>query len=427
MKNLMLSVLLMCVGNISCARSGDELSSWSGSITDSAGIAMVTNPETGAWGEASPWRIQEELRIGSTGGDPNYQFGQIVGIATGGVGQIFVLDQQAAQVRVFDSTGTFERTFGKPGGGPGEIHPQGATALLHGPADTMFVVDMRNGKVLRFLEDGSEAGSYRLDFTSGIPVRWDVMSDGSVVSQLRKFAPPNQPVADTMDVIVSRNTDGSIRDTIMSMPAGKTFTSRGGAPEFHFFSAEPIWALARPSGVWFGVNDTYRIRLYDAEGELSRIITKPFERSAITEDDEEVVTQTVERLWGEAGLPPQAVARLKSAINFAEFFPAYLQILSGPAGTLWVQHLRVPRDLDDEEKKNFNPLLSMGAPDWDIFDAQGRFLGVLSLPDRFQPLRFAENRVYGVWRDDLDVQYVLALRIMGGNGDTGLIQIGGGN
>ena len=47
-------------------------------------------------------------------------------------------------------------------------------------------------------------------------------------------------------------------------------------------------------------------------------------------------------------------------------------------------------------------------------DREGKFLGVVTMPSRFQPRLFHEDKIYGVWRDDLDVQYVMRLRIVSG-------------
>jgi hypothetical protein len=55
----------------------------------------------------------------------------------------------------------------------------------------------------------------------------------------------------------------------------------------------------------------------------------------------------------------------------------------------------------------------VGSPDWDVFDAQGRFLGVVNTPAGFTPRVFGGDKIYGVWRDELDVQYVVRLRIVG--------------
>ena len=62
----------------------------------------------------------------------------------------------------------------------------------------------------------------------------------------------------------------------------------------------------------------------------------------------------------------------------------------------------------------------MGGQDWDVFDAAGRYLGVVTMPPDFAPMVFLHDQIYGVWRDELDVQYVLRLRIVGdlGTGAT---------
>jgi hypothetical protein len=64
----------------------------------------------------------------------------------------------------------------------------------------------------------------------------------------------------------------------------------------------------------------------------------------------------------------------------------------------------------------YDPLdatMDEGSPDWSVFDREGRYLGVVRMPDRFKPMVFRGDEIYGVWRDDLDVQYVLRLRILG--------------
>ena len=109
---------------------------------------------------------------------------------------------------------------------------------------------------------------------------------------------------------------------------------------------------------------------------------------------------------------------LLSRVSFADTYPAYLLFLAGPDGTLWVQHLRPPSTLTPDELTKFNPL-SLGDSTWDVLDSDGRFLGQIEMPERFQPLEIQDGRVIGIWRDDLDVQYVLILNIDGvGGGDA---------
>jgi len=40
-------------------------------------------------------------------------------------------------------------------------------------------------------------------------------------------------------------------------------------------------------------------------------------------------------------------------------------------------------------------------------------MGVLDMPHRFQPFTFEGDLVYGIWRDEFDVQYVRVMRVVG--------------
>jgi hypothetical protein len=62
---------------------------------------------------------------------------------------------------------------------------------------------------------------------------------------------------------------------------------------------------------------------------------------------------------------------------------------------------------------SYNPQLDFGSRTWDVFDAEGRYLGVVNMPLRFQPVRFLGNVIYGIQRDELDVQYVVKLQVVG--------------
>ena len=110
---------------------------------------------------------------------------------------------------------------------------------------------------------------------------------------------------------------------------------------------------------------------------------------------------------------PEQAEIVKSTFNFAEFFPAFLQMMPGPGGSLWVQRVQEPTGMTAEEREVWNPLLDLGATEWDILDAEGRYLGVLDVPHRFQPVTFEGDLVYGIWRDEFDVQYVRVMRVVG--------------
>jgi hypothetical protein len=398
---------------VAAACGGDRSAQWEGSVTDSAGVAIVQNTATGLWGPDEGWRLTEELRIGTAEGEPEYQFGQIQpasSIAIASDGRIVVLDAQGRHIKVFGPDGKYLKTIGGPGGGPGEIGA-GASAVLMAPGDTIVLSDIGNQRMNLYQLDGTFVRSTALNFAEGIPFRWESTSDGRIIAQFRRLAFPGSTQApDSMDALVAWQLDGSLGDTLMRVPSGKTLSFAGGAPQVTVFSPEPSWALLGDR-VLYGVSDRYRVGVYGAGGQLERIVEKPFELSPVTEDDQQTYRDLIGETASAQGAPPQAIQQFLSTLKFEEQYPAFAQLLGGVDGTIWVQRFRTPSSLTEEERKGFNPQYDLLAPDWDVFDSEGRFLGVVRMPPRFQPVRFLGTDIYGIQRDELDVQYVVKLAI----------------
>lgn len=402
------------VGPLLCwaiAACGGATGEWAGTVTDSAGVAIVQNPATGLWRGSSEWRVEETLRIGTAEGDPNYQFGTIAGLDVGADGSIYVLDQQAQHVRVYDSNGVYVRTIGRPGNGPGELS-QAAGPVLVGRGDTVFVADGMNQRVNRYLPDGTPVGSFALPMTSGIATRWAHMPGGRFAQEQRPIPMPIPGAQSTRMVhaVLVRGTDGAVLDTLLHLPEGKTIQAQGGSMQVRVFETEPLWDVWPDGSSASGVSTDYRIEIRGPDGRLERIVKRPFERQPVTQADQQTIRQALERLLEQQGAPPVARQMLLQSLTFAEHYPAFANLMAGPAGTLWVQHVQTAADVAASGEID---LQDLGAANWDVFDAEGRYLGVVRFPDRFNPMRFVGNDVYGVWRDELDVQHVMRLRVVG--------------
>ena len=393
-----------------CGGEAGGAADWAGTVEDSAGVTLVKNTLTPLWGEGDAWVLEEVMTIGEAAGDPDYQFGQIA-VTTDG--KIVLVDQQAQHLKVFGVDGMYERTIGQAGSGPGEFGP-GVGPILLGRADTLIVPDLGNQRVNILRSDGSEPTSFRMSFEQGIPARWDMTETRDLVYQLRSLNLPNTEQRDTLDLIVTASYAGEMLDTLMTPRRGESLTfGEDGQPIRMIFSPEPVWSMVGADGLCFAVNDVFRLNMYDALGNLNRIVTLPTERKPVTDADIEFFMQTVDRLLNEQGVPPEQAEIVKSTFNFADFFPAFLQMMPGPNGSLWVQRVQEPTGMTPEELEAWNPLLDLGASEWEILDAEGRYLGVLDMPHRFQPFTFEGDLVYGIWRDEFDVQYVRVMRVVG--------------
>jgi len=399
-------------------------SGWMGTVRDSAGVQIVENTLESIWSVSDQWTLEEELRIGTIEGDPDYQFGAIGFIAVDSHDRIFVIDAMAQHVKVYSPDGRYEQTIGRPGSGPGELG-QSAIQIFMGPGDTLIVPDLANQRINRYAPDGTSLGSSRLEIEKGLPLAINATRSGVIVEQLRPLALPDQPVRDTMDAIVRLAADGTVLDTLKKFKGGKSFSLAGPNPELTLFAAEPAWQIMEDMRLCFGVNDDYSIEVYSPDGVLERIIRKPFTQTPVSEADQELMVEAMVELWTSAGVPPQAIPRLRQIISFGEYYPAFAGIQRGPGGTMWVQHIQSPSELTEEERKVFNFIEDIGAKDWDVFDVEGRFLGVVTMPPRFSPRTIVGNKMYGVFRDDLDVQYAVRMRIVGVEfDDTGAIVLG---
>jgi hypothetical protein len=402
--------------------------SWTGTVTDSAGVAIVENPATGMWSSSSQWSLEQELKIGSIEGDPEYQFGQVGFIAVDSRDRMFVIDAQAQEIRVFSPDGEYVQTIGRPGSGPGELGPQAIT-LYMGPGDTLLVPDLGQQRVNRYAADGTSLGSFRLALENGLPMAINATRSGVIVEQVRPLSLPDRPATDSMDMLVQLGTDGSVLDTLKRFPPGGTINlANPNSPEVTVFTAEPVWQIANDMTLCFGVSDEYSIGMYSPDGTLERVIRKPFEVTPITERDQEMMWTFFEEQL-RANVPPQAyseaIQRMRSVIHFADHYPIFAGVQFGPNKSVWVQHIQSPSGLSEEQLKEWNFIEDIGSPDWDVFDAQGRYLGVVTMPARFAPRAFVDNKIYGVWRDELDVQYVTRMRIVGvDDSDTGAIELG---
>ena len=119
--------------------------------TETIGDTSVVRTVSGSvWGgDAS---LVPEASIGELDGPEEYLFGSVRSIAVDDNHNVYVLDGQARHVRVYDSDGTYLKTLGREGEGPGEFKVPMGVAISDG---RLLVRDPANGRVQLFaLETG---------------------------------------------------------------------------------------------------------------------------------------------------------------------------------------------------------------------------------------------------------------------------------
>jgi hypothetical protein len=153
----------------------------------------------------------------------------------------------------------------------------------------------------------------------------------------------------------------------------------------------------------------YRVEIRTAEGRLRRVVTREHTNEPITEADRRAFLHMLRGTLTEQHVEPVLIEQMLSGMSFAAHYPAFALFQPGPHGTLWVQRIRTAADA--EQAGITFDATDLGDTAFDVFDAQGRFISVVQLPARFIPLTYLGDRFYGMWRDELDVQHVMAVEV----------------
>lgn len=84
----------------------DTNGDWSGTIeTLSGGAVRVTNPRAGVWEGGTPWQLRQGLVLGEEDGEGPAVFASISAIEADDAGNIYVLDRQANDLKIFGADG----------------------------------------------------------------------------------------------------------------------------------------------------------------------------------------------------------------------------------------------------------------------------------------------------------------------------------
>lgn len=412
---LMVVVPVILILATACATETESASHWDGALRDSAGIEIVDNFGQALWRPGEEWRLVEDLTIGMREGPPEYQFGRISSFAELSDGRIAVTDRMASKLRFYSPTGEHLLSIGKQGQGPKEFG-QGLLGVLRGAGDTLLVTDYRNQQVHRIAPDGSWQASFstRPDgewFNSG----WDTAPSGMIVSRFSPVQRPDQPPADTLDFVAVRNLDGTLGDTMGVVPTAQSFRFSDGEPERRFYAGRPDIDLRWDGqGLITGRSDTYELVWLDAGGEPERIVRLHREPDPFTPEEQATLMDRFNEMIDGAGAPPERKEQIRRSIKFEDNYPYYRRFMNGPRGTLWLRRVLPIRDMTPEQVEALTFSASVRpAAGYDVFDRQGRYLGIVEVPYEMPFGLLDGERMFGIVRDELEVEYLRIYRIEG--------------
>ncbi|MEW5901960.1 MAG: 6-bladed beta-propeller, partial [Acidobacteriota bacterium] len=257
---------------------------------------------------------------------------KISGIAVDNVGRIYVLDIKEAQIKVFNKEGTYIKTLGKKGQGPGEMVSPFSICITR--KDEIFVQDLNAHRILLLSLEGALIKTIS---TAELLLIGSVMDSRENIIGLVGISGPERQIFELMKF------DSNLNPLFNFCSASRP--SSMARPPYHPFNPEPAWTLTRGDAVIFGYTEDYELKLFDSNGKLVRKITKDYEPVKITDDEIEDMRKK---------MPGPMASELP------KHHTAYQDFSADEEGHIFV---RTWEKADDRQRCYF-----------DVFDADGRYI-----------------------------------------------------
>lgn len=361
--------------------------------TTTTGVVVVENTGVPTWTDGSAWRLSESLRLGSASpvGSKAEQFGSVVSVESDSQGRIYVLDWQSQNVRVFLHDGTFLRTVGRRGQGPGEFTT--AWALSIGAGDTLTVLDDGMMRYSVFSPDGRFVEMHpRRIVGYGSPLQMRLASGGYIDWGLGF---PQGRLGKRVLFYPVRYRQGFERvDTFPAIAYDRDMVSSHRMPLMDYEGFLVVTPDAE-GNIWFAHSRTYRVYRRTLKGDTTLTFTLPVEPVPVREVDRERVRERWTRR-------PELQAEQLDALP--EVKPIIYGILPDNQGDVFIF-------VDVAEVPSGTAV--------DVFRDTGVYLGRMNLPvpvalesNRQPILKISGDYLYLVAKDEMDVPYVYRFQIV---------------
>lgn len=376
-------------------------------VIDTIGDTVAVRTVSGSVWQGSATLVPE-TSIGELDGPDEYLFGNISSIAVDDEHTVYVFDGQAREVRVFDSGGTYIRTLGGPGEGPGEFSRVEAIAVL--PDGRLVVRDAGTKHIKLFGPgpDDTDQWSYSVSNTmsyGSTPLYTDVHG--------RTFQA--DPQWNTADQIVVFGPDGTQVDKFPEPWGDYEEPSSFPIPFLPFGH----WAVHPAGHLITGFPSDYRIDVIRDDGVLR--IERAAEPARVSGDERtyyrDMITGQQQEMspgwrWQGPAIP--------------EHKPYFEDFIAGRQGRIWVRLATESRPVDnpryDPDRPGSSPVVWRSHLRYDVFEGDGTYLGAIEPPSGFSawptPV-FDGDRVWAAARDELGVGRVVRYRIEVGSAPGG--------
>ena len=377
-------------------------------VRDSAGVAIVESVGQGAWTEENGLRIVGEptVRLGGPR-TKEFSFDQVADALVIADSLFIVANRGSGELVFFDSGGDWRYTVGRIGGGPGEFSRLRAIEIL--PEGHLVAFDSGHRRISVFEVTGELVRTMPLAgaLRGGVAMAIGWLESGTFVARTMEPGVDAMPDLgqwrrmDSMAEVLVLDENGLPFGDPIRVPGDQTLsmlTAREG-DEYRFISLpnpflRSFVGAAKGLRVAFGQTTRDEIRILNSDGKMVRVIRRVRRKPELTAGMiDQWIDFRVARLSN--GVAKRRRQQQYESMPFPSTLPAFRSVLLDEDGArLWVEEFEL------------DAITSGGETRWSVYAEDGRLLGEVRMPVGFRPLRIGKDYVLGLWRDELDVEYV---------------------
>ncbi len=388
-----LSLLLAALALPGCTDERPS-SAAAGNRWDSAGMEIVEHASLTEY-DAPVYPVEYLLQVSEDHASEEETFGSVPDADLLPGGELAVLDEHAAQVRVFSSDGTFLRAMGRKGRGPGELSGGLTLGMLVFPGGGLALPDLGNQAFVVFDSGGSHHENLPWNVMKETIPQWRVLSGDTVLALV---------ITEEESTWVARTLAGDWRDTLAVRPAPleRPVPSQGLSP---LLANHVLWSVEAPDRLAISQMSLPAVNLFQ-EGRLTRVVRWEDDAGPLSEGETETLFRVAARGMGSADGDP-ALARRYFVAPDRPHAMADLELASS---LILVQRLRAFEDMDERILRVFGAA-GFGGPLWDAFSWSGSYLGVVDFGGNVELFRVRGDTLVGVLEDSLGVAIPFVARL----------------
>jgi hypothetical protein len=356
--------------------------SWAGKVSQGAnGVKTVASPAKG-FAEPATIKLPEVWRLGGDSEDEEEFFGVISDIDIDESRQVYLLDMQLNEAKIYTKDGEFVRSIGREGEGPGEFRMP--SSMFFTKENKVAIIQTMPGKIVLLMKDGTPAGDYPIpqapDGGFQMIQGGDSRGDNVVLFMARQQFDQaagkwsRTSFLASIDAAGKQTAEYTSKENVIDM-ANATMD------DATWDTFERRWELS-PDGKVFSCNsyDNYEVTVYDKSGKVDKVITREYKHVARTAEEKAFMNRMFSH-W--AKMIPNCKVVINPMVKDIE------NIYLRDDGSMWVLTSAGARNL---------PKGTLGV--FDVFNPEGQFVKQVTLQGQGNPLEdlyvFEKDRFYVV-------------------------------